>query len=57
MAGSRSTAPLNRSNSVFIAAPRSALEIDGYVALLYEERKGQVLSNAAAFSESSRERS
>src|SRR5260370_38704323 len=35
MAGSRSTAPLNRSNSVLIAAPRSAFEICGYVAPLF----------------------
>src|SRR5271169_3181500 len=32
MAGSRSTAPLNRSNSVLIVAPLSAFEICGYVA-------------------------
>src|ERR1700675_2187016 len=34
MAGSRSTAPLNRSNSVLIAAPLSAFEICGCVAPL-----------------------
>src|SRR5712675_369563 len=33
MAGSRSTAPSNRSNSVLIVAPRSAFQIDGYTAL------------------------
>jgi hypothetical protein len=34
MAGSRSTAPLNRSNSVLIVARLSAFEIDGHVASL-----------------------
>src|SRR6266852_4163221 len=34
MAGSRSTAPLNRSNSVLIADPLSAFELCGYVAPL-----------------------
>src|SRR5271157_1296364 len=34
MAGSRSTAPLNRNNSVLIVAPLSAFEIGGYVAPL-----------------------
>src|ERR1039458_1209336 len=34
MAGSRSTAPLNRSNSVLIVAPLPAFEICGYVAAL-----------------------
>src|SRR5277367_5935497 len=46
MAGSRSTAPLNRSNSVLIVAPLSAFGIYGYIALLHEKRKGQALSNA-----------
>src|SRR5882762_4819740 len=31
MAGSRSTAPLNRSKSVLIVAPRSGFEIYGYI--------------------------
>src|SRR5579864_6618067 len=34
MAGSRSTAPLNRNNSVLIVAPLSAFEICGYAARL-----------------------
>jgi hypothetical protein len=34
MAGSRSTAPLNRNNSVLIVAPLSVFEIGGYVAPL-----------------------
>jgi hypothetical protein len=46
MAGSRSTAPLNRSNSVLIIVPLSAFEIYGYIAPLHEKRKGYVLSNA-----------
>src|SRR5271156_2496814 len=41
MARSRSTAPLNRSNSVLIIAPLSAFEISAYIAL-HEERKDAV---------------
>src|SRR5260370_28987224 len=42
MAGSRSTAPLNRSNSVLIIAPLSSFEISAYTAPLHEERKDAV---------------
>jgi len=45
MAGSRSTAPLSRSNSVLIVAPPSAFEIYGHAAPLHEKRKGYVLNN------------
>src|SRR5262245_11441602 len=38
MAGSRSSVPLNRSNSVLIVAPLSAFEIYGYRAPSHEER-------------------
>jgi hypothetical protein len=45
MAGSRSTAPLNRSNSVLIVAQfsLSGLCLRG---ALHEERKGSILRNA-----------
>src|ERR1017187_102080 len=63
MAGSRSTAPLNRSNSVLIVAPLFSFEIYGYVTPYTrrplacscpEEQKGYYLSNAAAFTNSER---
>jgi|SRR5579872_373270 len=38
MAGSRFTAPLNRSNSVLIVAPLSAFGIHGYIAVPYMRR-------------------
>jgi hypothetical protein len=40
MAGSRSTAPLNRSKSVLIAARLSAFRINGYVAPLPYQQAG-----------------
>src|SRR6266576_3823992 len=45
IAGSRSTAPLNGSNSTLIA-PLAAFEIYDYVPFWHEERKGKVLCAA-----------
>src|SRR5580704_15006342 len=42
MAGSRSTAPLNRSNSVLIIAPLSAFEISAFTAPFRKERRDAV---------------
>src|SRR5712692_2376963 len=61
MAGSRSTAPLNRSNSVLIVAPlfrdlrlRNTLHEKATGLSCPEERKGYFLSNAVAFTDSER---
>src|SRR5712692_10023189 len=62
MAGSRSTAPLNRSNSDLIVAPLFSFEIYGYVAYTTRplacrarrNEKGYFLSNAVAFTDSER---
>src|SRR6185436_10835791 len=59
MAGSRSTAPLNRSNSVLIVARLPAFEIHGYIVPLDERHrlvvpggtKTIVLSDAVALTE------
>src|SRR5258708_11506977 len=55
MAGSRSTAPLNRSNSVLIIAPLSSFEISAYTAPLHEERKDAVGLRIATGSSATRE--
>src|SRR6266850_4436291 len=61
MAGSRSPAPLNRSNSVLIVAPlfrdlrlSNTLHEKATVLSCLEERKGYSLSNAVAFTGSER---
>src|SRR5216683_5247221 len=45
MAGSRSTAPLNRSNSVLIVAPLFSFETYGYVAYTRRPRACRVRRN------------
>ena len=54
MAGSRSTAPLSRSNSVFIVFPLSAFQTGGYVAPLSVPPKRSTLLADAPSDESIR---